>query len=196
MLVGVLVLALWVVPPAQAGLYDDDATKVTGGDLVDRDYWRAKWNSEQLDIAIQQQQPEGAILLELIGDISLLDDLLKKYPNDDELKQWRAHAVEVKGKIDPDADRGASFKAGSTWAEHNLREAYVGLNCGRAAVKKEDWQTAHSCLQDASRDLDILRERIKNNDRVAAWPPNLASWIKNSSTEVASMNDTVDQKLK
>jgi hypothetical protein len=194
---GALFLSLVLVAPAPAaGLYDDDATKVTGGDLKERDYWRAKWNSIRLEEAIKERQPEGAIMMELIGDVSLLDDLLKKYPNHEDLKKWRARAGEIQKKINPDANRGESFKAGSLWNEHNYREAYVGLNCGKVAMAEQDWKEARSCLNDAERDFKIMTNRLEQNDRVAAWPPDAAGWVKTASAEATQLNEEVAKKLK
>src|SRR5438270_6895964 len=89
-----------------AQLYSSDSTSVKGGDLLDRDYWRAKFDSIRLDEAIRERQPEGALLLAVISQTNLLDELVKKYPNHQDLKTWKAHAEEIKGKIDPNANRG------------------------------------------------------------------------------------------
>ena len=43
----------------------------------------------RLEDAIKERQPEGAVLIAVIGQIQLLDDLIKKYPNDQELKDWK-----------------------------------------------------------------------------------------------------------
>ena len=40
----------------------------------------------RLEDAIKERQLEGAVLIAVIGQIQLLDDLIKKYPNDQELK--------------------------------------------------------------------------------------------------------------
>src|SRR5450755_1628092 len=102
---------------ALAQLYASDATSVKSGDLMDRDYWRAKWDSIRLDEAIKERQPEGAILIAVIGQTNLLDELIKKYPNYQDFKTWKAHAESIKGKIDPNANRSDGFKPGSLWNE-------------------------------------------------------------------------------
>ena len=53
--------------PALAALYDSDATAVTGGPLLDRDYWRANWDAIRLEDALKERQPEGAMLIAVIG---------------------------------------------------------------------------------------------------------------------------------
>jgi len=69
-----------IAGPANAGLYDSDATSIKSGQILDRDYWRAKWDSMRLDDAIKERQPEGAILIAVIGQLQLLDDLIKNSP--------------------------------------------------------------------------------------------------------------------
>src|ERR1700749_1393950 len=101
--------------PAYGGLYDSDITAIKGGDIKDRDYWRAKWDSIRLEEGLQERQPEGAILMRVISQTNLLDELEKKYPNDEDFKKWKARAAEINGKIDSNANRGESFKPGSLW---------------------------------------------------------------------------------
>lgn len=192
----VLVAATLVTSASHAGLYDSDAESVKGGDIKDRDYWRAKWDSIRLEEALKERQPEGAILMAVIGQGQLLDDLIKKYPNDEDFKKWKARSQEIKGKIDPNANRGESFKPGSLWNEWNYREAYVNYNYGKIAIAQEDWETARDGVREADRHFQILRERVQKEDRVAAWPDGAAQWIKTTSTEVAQMQDTVAAKLK
>jgi hypothetical protein len=191
-----LSVATFSISTAKAGLYDTDAESVKGGDLKDRDYWRAKWDSVRLEEALKERQPEGAILLAVIGQSQLLDELIKKYPNDEDFKKWKARSLEIKGKISPDTNRGESFKPGSLWNEWNYREAYVNYNYGKVAIEQQDWETARDGVREADRQLEILRGRIQKEDRVAAWPDGAAQWVKTTSAEVAQMEDTVAAKLK
>jgi hypothetical protein len=184
------------VAHAAPQLYASDSASVKGGDLMDRDYWRAKWDSIRLDEAIQERQPEGAILIAVIGQRQLLDELMKKYPNHQDLKTWRAHEAEIEGKIDPNANRGESFKPGSLWNETNYREAYVNYHYAKIAMEKKDWREAHDGLVYADRNLGPLLDRIKNNDRVGVWPDGAAKWLQDTGAEVARMNTQVNAKLK
>jgi len=181
---------------AKAQLYASDSTSVKSGDLLDRDYWRAKFDSIRLDEAIKERQPEGAILLAVIGETNLLDELIKKYPNDQDFKTWKAHAEEIKAKVDPNANRGESFKPGSLWNEGNYKEAFVNYNYAKVALDKKDWAAAHDGLNYASRNLGFLVDRIKNNDRVSAWPDGAAKWVQDTTADVAKMNAQVSAKLK
>ena len=177
-------------------LYGSDSTSVKTGDLMDRDYWRAKWDSIRLDEAIKERQPEGAILIAVIGQTQLLDELIKKYPNHQDLKAWKAHAEDIKAKIDPNANRRDSFKPGSLWNETNYKEAYVNYNYAKVAIEKKDWAAAHDGLNYASRNLGFLVDRVKAGDRVNAWPEGAAKWVQDTSADVARLNVQVNAKLK
>jgi len=185
-----------VSAPSYAGLYDSDATSIKNGPILDRDYWRAKWDSMRLDDAIKERQPEGAILIAVIGQIQLLDELIKKYPNDQDLKDWKAHAEEIKGKIDPNANRSDQFKDGCLWSEINYREAYVNYNYAKLAIDQQNWDAAKDGLNYANQNVTILQARIKNNDRVSAWPSGAADWVTTTAPELAKMQDQVNAKLK
>jgi hypothetical protein len=185
-----------ILAPSYAGLYDSDATSIKGGPILDRDYWRAKWDSMRLEDALKERQPEGAVLIAVIGQIQLLDDLIAKYPNDQELKDWKARAEEVKGKIDPDANRSDTFKGGCLWGEINYREAYVNYNYAKLAIEQHNWDAAKDGLTYAEQNFTILQERIKNNDRVSAWPSGAADWITKTAPELAQMQEQVTAKLK
>jgi hypothetical protein len=180
---------------ALAQLYASDATSVKSGDLLDRDYWRAKWDSQRLDEAIKEHQPEGAILIAVIGQTQLLDELIKKYPNDQDFKGWKAHAEEIKAKISPDANRSEGFKPGSLWNEINYREAYVNYNYAKVAIGKSDWAAAHDGLNYADKNFGPLVDRIKKDDRVSAWPAGAAKWITDTAAEVTKMESQVNAKL-
>jgi hypothetical protein len=177
-------------------LYEADSAGVKGGDLVDRDYWRAKWSSIRLDEAIQQHQPEGAILMEVISQRQLCDDLIKKYPNDQDFKTWKAHAEQIESKINPNANRGEGFKPGSLWAEGNYKEAYVNYNYAKVAIQKKDWAEAHDGLNYAEKNLTFLVDRLKKQDRVAAWPDGAAKWVQDAWADLGKMKSEVNAKLK
>jgi hypothetical protein len=181
---------------AHAGLYDSDATDINGGPILDRDYWRANWNSMRMDDAIKEHQPEGAILMQVIGQLQLLNDLIKKYPNDEDLKKWLTQAKDVQAKIDPNANRTDELKAGCLWSEINYREAYVNYNYARTAIDQKNWDAAHDGIVYAQRNLEPLQQRIKDNDRVNAWPEGAAKWVTDTSAELDTMDDQVKHNLK
>src|SRR5690348_12245916 len=88
-----ILASLMLALPASAGLYGD-GKDIKTGDIADQDYWWAKFDAMMLDIAIQTKQPEGAIAVELASSIRRLDDLIKKYPNHEDLKKMKEHAAE------------------------------------------------------------------------------------------------------
>jgi hypothetical protein len=179
---------------AYGGLYDSDVTAIKGGDIKDRDYWRAKWDSIRLEEALQERQPEGAVMMAVISQTNLLGELEKKYPNDEDFKKWKARAAEINGKIDPNANRGESFKPGSLWNELNYREAYVNYNYAKVAIDQQDWATAADGLREAARNLQFLQDRIKNNDRVAAWPAGASQWVTDTAADTAKLQTEVKAK--
>jgi len=183
-------------PSVAQGLYASDSAGIKGGDLLDRDYWRAKWDNIRLDEAIKERQPEGPILIAVIGEIQLLDQLIQKYSADQDFKAWKAHAEEIQHKINPDANRNEYFKPGSLWAEGNYKEAYVNYNYAKVAIQKQDWREAKDGLNYADRNLGFLRDRIQKNDRVAAWPDGAAKWVQDTSADVQKLYVQVNAKLK
>ena len=102
--------------PPGSGLYAAEAKSQTSGPIKSRDYWQSKFNAEQLEQAIKDHQPEGAIGLMLISDIRLLDDVLKDHPNHAEVKAWKTRAVQVQKMIGDNFNRrDTRFKPGCLW---------------------------------------------------------------------------------
>jgi hypothetical protein len=181
---------------AFAGLYDDDKTKITQGDIKDIDYWNTKWNMERLEEAIKSRQPEGAIAVEVGSLVRNLDDLVKNYPNHEGIKKWRARAGEVQDKLDPNANRSESFREGCLWAEGNYRLAYATYGAGKMAAADKNWEDANGWLKMASENLGFLEDRLKKQDRVANWPPEFADWIKATRPELNTRRAEVAKHLK
>jgi hypothetical protein len=188
-----MVLSLGTSIARAGGLYDDDKN-VTSGDLKDRDYWRAKWADERIDEAIKERQPEGAIGMELISQVNLLDGLIKDHPKHEQLQKWKAHAVSIQKKIGEDFNRSDSFKPGCLWNEYAYREAYVGLNCGKVAAADKDWPMAADCFRESAKQLGFLQKRLENNERTANWPPEFVKWINDTKPEVEQLRDDAAKK--
>jgi hypothetical protein len=85
---------------------------MTSGPIASRDYWESKFNADQLEQAIKDRQPEGAIAWQLISATQLVDDLLKKYPNHRKLQIWHDRFAAVQKQIGDNFDRSAEFKPG------------------------------------------------------------------------------------
>jgi hypothetical protein len=166
------------------GLYDEDNKAVTQGDLKLLDFWRAKFNAEQMEEAIKTRQPEGVIGLELVSALSLLNDLLKTYPNHEALKAWRERAAAVQAMIDPDASRRESFDGRCLWHEHSYREAYVGYYAGQIAEREGDSTFAGDAYRTALQKLNYLHGRLEANDRVSDWPASVTDWVREKKAEL------------
>lgn len=166
------------------GLYDQDNKAVTTGALKELDYWRAKFNAEQLEEALKTRQPEGVIGLELVSVVSLLDDLLKTYLNHDDLKSWRERAVAVQKMIDPEASRRDSFDGRCVWNEHSYQEAYVNYYAGKFAESQGDSASAAGAFRTALQKLNYLSGRLEANERVADWPASVPVWIRETKAEL------------
>jgi quinol monooxygenase YgiN len=171
------------------GLYDDDNAAVTTGELKLRDYWRAKFNDQMLDQALKSRQDEGAIGYTLIGSVSLLDELLKTYPNHEDLKKWKQKAVTIQGKIGPDFNRSGGFTKSCVWNEHSYQEAYVGYHCGKMFAANNEWAEAYDCYRTAAQKLNFLQ------DRTEAWPADAVAFVKEKNSEVETLRDEMGKKL-
>jgi uncharacterized membrane-anchored protein YhcB (DUF1043 family) len=125
-------------PAAGTGLYANDAAGMTKGPIKSRDYWQSKFNADQLEQAIKDRQPEGAIALQLISAIQLVDGLLKTYPNHEELKKWHDRFAQVQKQIGDNFDRSAEFKPGCLWNSDTYMQTYVGYNTAKTALADND----------------------------------------------------------
>ena len=184
--VGLLVAILICAPTLRAapGLYGDDAAKVTSGDIDDQDYWWTKFDMMMLDLAMQQRQPEGAISLALASTINRLDELVKKYPNDDELKAWQKKAKDIDAKIDPNArNKGTSFNPGCPWDEANFAQIWVNLNHASMKVEAKEDNDALGLLQNVERNLEIMLRP----DRMKDYPEELRKWVQDAKPKADAM---------
>lgn len=175
------------------GLYNDNET-TTSGDLRSRDYWRARFNADMLEQALATRQPEGRIGYELIGAISVLDDLLKTWPNHSGLRQWRDRAVAVQKQVDPNADRQAPFTGRCLWNEHSYQEAFVGHHCGKLFADNLEYGEAFDCFRTAAQKLEFLSRRLDENDHVDGWPTDIVAWIRQVRPEVESLREEMGKK--
>ena len=160
------------------GLYDDDDQRLESGDIAVRDYWRAKFNAEMLEQALKTRQAEGAIGMELISSLSLLEELLATYPSHQDLQAWRTRAKTIQDKMGPDFQRGGSFTSRCLWNEHSYREAFVGMHCGDMGAASDDWELAFDCYRTAGQKLEFLNNRIQSGEHVEGWPAETVAWIQ------------------
>ncbi|HEY4330821.1 MAG TPA: hypothetical protein VGN88_13855 [Phycisphaerae bacterium] len=179
----VLLAGLGLQRFATAALYDDETKGVTGGDIADQDYWWAKFDATMLDLALKQHQPEGRIGLNVATSINRLNDLIKKYPKDEDFPKWKAHFEEVQKKIDPNAQRGVPFNAGCPWEEANYAQLWVNWHYSKMLLDNKDYEKAHLMLQNVMQNYDIMLKP----DRMKDYPDDLRQWVIDSKPEADKM---------
>lgn len=180
----------FVLPTAQAQLYDDPMKSATSGDLNNQDYWWTKFDLMMLDYALQQKQPEGAIDLQLVSTQKRLDELVKKAPKHTQLAEWKRKVDEVRAKTE-NADRGKSLGPECPWAESNFAQLWVNLNWSAQLVAAKDWAQAQSLLRNVNGNYDIMLKP----DRMKDYPEELRKWVVEHKAEADKLTQQVDEKL-
>lgn len=179
------IAALLILPTGRVraqGLYDTGTNKTTG-DLVDQDYWWARFDHEMLDLCLSQHQPEGRIDVQVGPAIRRLDDLIKKYPKHEDLPKWRARAVDVDKKVNPNANRGTAFNAGCPWEEANYGQLWVNWHYARMLLDDKNYELAFTMLTNVMQNYDIMLKP----DRMKDYPDDLRAWVVNSKPEADKM---------
>jgi len=142
------------------GLYADDTKDKTSGDLNDQDYWWAKWDAKNLEDAIKTRQPEGRIGISIASSLrDRMEPLAKKYPKHEGIKKWKERFEEVEKKINPNANRGDSFKPGFPWEMANYAQAWVNYQHAQMMVADNDVEHAIGLLQNVVQNLNLISER-------------------------------------
>lgn len=174
---------------AGPGLYDDAAKhkEMKTGDIDSQDYWWTKFDMTMLDLAISQRQPQGHIAVNLASTKTRIDDLLKEYPNHEEIKGWKAKVDDVMAKIDQDADRGASFKPGCPWDEANFAQLWVNFHWVKMLIDDKERDQAKGLLSNIDQNLAILTRP----DRLKDYPEDLRKWVETLKPEVDKLHDAV-----
>jgi hypothetical protein len=181
----IAIAALMAFTPGRTraqSLYDDGKNTTTG-DLMDQDYWFAKFDRDMLELAIKQHQPEGRIDLNLASSINRLNDLIKKYPKDEDLPKWRGRAMEVQKKINPNASRSTAFNAGMPWEESNYAQLWVNWHFAKMLLDAKDYGQAHLMLTNVMQNYDIMLKP----DRMKDYPDDLRKWVVDSKPEADQM---------
>ena len=97
-------------------------------------------------------------------------------------------------RSNPNANATSSSRC--LWDDINYREAYVNYNYAKLAIEQQNWEAARDGINYAERNLQPLEQRIKDNERVNAWPEGAAKWVTDTAAEVAKMDQQVKEKLK
>jgi hypothetical protein len=183
--------ALLVIPSDSAqGLYGDPGKDVTTGDLNNQDYWRSKYDAMMLELAIKQHQPEGRIAVDVEIFLRRLADLSKKYPKHQEIAKWKARVEEVASKVNPNADRRASFESDCPWDESNFAQLWVNLHWAKVAFDAKDYATALSCMQNVMQNYQIMLAP----DRMKHYPEDLRKYVVDSKPDADKLYKAVKEK--
>jgi hypothetical protein len=170
----VLCLSALCAQFARGGLYGDEGKEKKTGDIADQDYWWTAFDMKMLDLAIKQHQPEGHIGFNLVGTSKRLDDLTKKYPNHEGIKEWKKKVDEVTAAIDPNAERTAPWKPGMPWDESNFAQLWVNYHWAKGLIEQKDLTQAQGLLQNVEQNLDVMLKP----DRMKEYPEDLRKWVK------------------
>lgn len=167
---------------ARAGLYNDEK-KIISGDIKDLDYWHCKFYQLMLDAALQSHQPEYLVGNLAEGQIErTLPDLIKKYPNHEELKKWKAKDEDIVRQVDKNADRTAHWAPDFVyWDTESYRQAWVNMNLGKMEADAKDWPNAASRYGWAAHNLEILVDR--EDEFMKNWPADVIKWVKETKPE-------------
>jgi hypothetical protein len=172
------------------GLYGDEAKDVKSGDINDQDYWWTKFDMMMLDLALKQHQPEGKIGLNLASTHRRLDDLVKKYPNHDELKKWKEKVETIEKKINPDAPRGVSFNPGCPWDESNFAQLWVNYHHAKMKLADNQRDEAIGLLQNVKQNCGFMTRP----DRMKDYPEDLRKFVEEKCPEVDKMLEDLKRK--
>jgi hypothetical protein len=144
-----------------------------------------------LEEAIKTRQPEGRISVNIGSSLRRLNDLEKKYPKHEEIKKWKARFEEVDKKIDPNANRGASFKPGFPWDMSNFAQAWVNFQWGKMAADSGDIQRAVGLYQNVVYNLNLIAERPELFDTM---PEEYKKWAADKRPEAQKILDDLKKK--
>ena len=70
------------------------------------------------------------------------------------------------------------------------------MNAAKMSIAVKAWEDARDWLKQAHKQLGYLEERVKNQERVANWPPEFVKWIASTRPEVDKLRAEVAAKLK
>lgn len=185
-----LVLAITSLS-ASAGLYGDPGKDAKSGDLNDQDYWWTKYDMTMLDLCMKQHQPEGRIGLNLASTDRRLDDLVRKYPQHQGLKDWKKQVTDTIGQINPNASRSESWKPGCPWDEANFGQAWVNWRHLHMQLDENDREHAYSLLLNVKQNFDLLLKPGRMDD----YPPELKKWVTDTAPEADKLYADLNKKM-
>jgi hypothetical protein len=170
------------------GLYDDDNKAITSGDVLDVIYWQTKFAANKLDAALATRQPEYPIRLLTAEVINGATDVLKTYPNHEEVKAWQEKAQMIQGKVDPNAP-SADWKTNfAHWRDYAYEAGWRHFHIAKMAAQDEDWAQVRSHASEAVRQLGYAV------DRMGEWPDDVKQWIISAKEETEAVYEKAKSK--
>jgi hypothetical protein len=121
-----------------------------------------------------------------------LNDLAKAYPNHEQIKEWKEKVEKIQAKIDPNANRGESFKPGCPWDESNFAQLWVNFHHAKLLAEKKDYEKAHGLMQNVMQNYEIMMKP----DRMKDYPEDLKKWVEDNKPEAEKFMKELKEKLK
>jgi hypothetical protein len=163
------------------GLYDDDKKSITSGDILDVCYWQTKFAYLKFEAALASRQPETPIRLQTADVVNSTTDVLKEYPNHEDLKKWKAKAEDIAKKIDPNAvpaDWKSNF---AHWKDYSYEAGWRSYHIAKMAAAADDWGLARSHADEA------VTQLTRTVARMEQWPADVQAWVNASKAEMEKL---------
>ncbi len=130
--------------------------------------------------------------MDLASTSQRLDDLGKKFPKHEQIKQWKQKVDEISAKIDPNAPRNVPFNPGCPWDESNFAQAWVNLHWARMEADARHDDNALSLVQNVRYNINLLSAP----DRLKDYPEELKTWFDQAKIDAEKMYKDLKEKQK
>ena len=163
------------------GLYDDDNKAVTSGDVLDVVYWQTKFAAMKLDAALATRQPEYPIRLLTAEVVNGCADVLKTFPNHEDVQKWQEKAKAIAAKVDPNAP-SADFKSNfAHWKDYAYEAGWRHYHVAKMALADDDKALARSHASEG------VKQLTRAVDRMVEWPEDVRAWVTSAKAELEGM---------
>jgi hypothetical protein len=170
------------------GLYDDDKSAITSGDVLDVIYWQTKFAHQKLEAALKTRQPEAAVAGLIPSVINGAADVLKEYPNHADVKAWSENAKRIQGKLSASPPPG-DFKGDfAHWKDYSYEAGWRSYHVAKMAAAEQDWSVAGEHAK------EVVTQFGRSVDRMATWPADVQSFIRSAKDEMTALREQATQK--
>jgi len=163
------------------GLYDDDKTDMKTGDICDINYWQLKFNNMKLQAILKAKQPEGDVRYTILDVTRGAEDLLKEYPNHEEIKAWQASAQKINAKVDQGSQQQGFRGDCEAWGQHSYYMAWSTCGVAKMALDAQDFDKAKGFGQDCVKYLGQAKGFMTN------WAPDIKEWVNKTLPEMEKL---------